>query len=125
MSRPYSILNALPPEAFLKPEDFATDFDIINPAHAEEQYLKGLELSEEYDRIVIRENGTWAAECGPYYPEADIYMGNAAYSYEGIGYHAHTAALLRGFLDGPAPIDVRRRQDDYSVKTTRIKEASK
>ncbi|MGW2710752.1 hypothetical protein HKX69_05975 [Streptomyces argyrophyllae] len=123
--RPYSILNALPPEAFLKPEDFATDFDGRTPGYAEEQYLKGLEISREYDRVVIRSNTTWAAECGPYVPEANVYMGNAAYSYEGIGYHAETAALLRGFLDGPAPIDVERRQDDYSVTTTRIKEASK
>ncbi|WP_340376631.1 hypothetical protein U5640_16935 [Streptomyces sp. SS7] len=123
--RPYSELNALPPEDFLNPENFATEFDGRVPGYAEEQYRKGLETSHEYDRVVIRANGTWAAECGPYYPEANIYMGNAAYSYEGIGYHGETAALLRGFLDGPAPVDVERRQADYSVITTRIKEASK
>jgi hypothetical protein len=123
--RPYSELNALPPEAFLKPEDFSTEFDGRVPGYAEEQYWKGVALSMEYSRIVIRAGGTWAAESGPYYPEANIYMGNCAYSYEGIGYHGETAALLRGFLDGPAPVDVERRQEDYSVITTRIKEANK
>ncbi|MFF8629712.1 hypothetical protein [Streptomyces werraensis] len=118
--RPYSVLNALPPEAFLKPEDFATESDSINPLYAAEQYQKGRKLSEEYGRIIIRANGTWAAEDGPIGPGNARTIG--AYSYEGIGYHAHTAALLRGFLDGPAPIDVERRQEDYSVKTTRIKE---
>ncbi|MEV0471019.1 hypothetical protein [Streptomyces prunicolor] len=122
--RPYSVLNALPAEDFLKPENFVTEFDARNPDYAEEQYRKGLELSEEYGRIVIRAGGTWAAEDGPVDPVTRART-IGAYSYEGIGYHGNTAALLRGFLDGPAPIDVERRQEDYSVITTRIKENNK
>ncbi|MEU8948808.1 hypothetical protein [Streptomyces sp. NPDC048489] len=121
----YSELNALPPEAFLKPENFVTEYDQRDPKRAEEQYREGLRLSAAYDRIVIRAGGTWAAECGPLHAEANVYMGKCAYSYEGIGYHGNTADLLRGFLDGPAPVDVERRQEDYSVTTTRIKEATK
>ncbi|MFK0231189.1 hypothetical protein ACIQUL_36095 [Streptomyces sp. NPDC090303] len=122
--RPYSILNALPPEAFLKSEDFATEYDEKFPELSEKNYQEGLKYSTEYGRIIIRTNSTWAAEGGGIDPVTGaIHMG--AYSYEGIGYHGHTAALLRGFLDGPAPIDVERRQDDGSVTTTRIKEASK
>ncbi|MGW5773140.1 hypothetical protein ACWEVY_28810 [Streptomyces longwoodensis] len=95
----------------------------MNPDYAEEQYATGLRISQEYGRVIIRANGTWAAEDGPSGPGNSRTIGS--YSYEGIGYHAHTAALLRGFLDGPAPIDVERRQEDYSVTTTRIKETSK
>ncbi|WP_328377067.1 hypothetical protein OHB13_11995 [Streptomyces sp. NBC_00440] len=124
MSRPYIVLNSLPPEEFLKPENFATEFDARNADAAERQYRYGLKLSTDYGRIIIRANSTWAAEDGPVDPITRART-LGSYSYEGIGYHAHTAALLRGFLDGPAPVDVERRQGDYSVKTTRIKEASK
>ncbi|MER6102426.1 hypothetical protein ABT115_08865 [Streptomyces sp. NPDC001832] len=119
MFRLYSELNALPPEDFLNPENFVTGYDEQNPDYAEKQYREGLRLSNEYDRITICANGTWTADIeGPH-----TYRWLT--STEGIGYHAHTASLLRGFLDGPAPVDVARRQSDYSVKTTRIKEASK
>jgi hypothetical protein len=112
--RPYSILDALPPEDFLKPENFVTDNDHKVPEFADDQYQEGLRISREHSRVIIRANSTWAAESRL----------KAEYSYEGIGYHGHTASLLRGFLDGPAPIDVERRQEDYSVTTTRIKEAT-
>ncbi|MFE5542743.1 hypothetical protein ACFQ71_02875 [Streptomyces sp. NPDC056534] len=122
--RPYSILNALPPEAFLKPEDFATEYDEKFPELSEKNYREGLKHSTAYGRIIIRTNSTWAAEDGPVDPITRART-IGTYSCEGIGYHGHTAALLRGFLDGPAPIDVERRQDDGTVTTTRIKEASK
>ncbi|MFF4557137.1 hypothetical protein [Streptomyces sp. NPDC001422] len=121
----YSELNALPPDAFLNPENFVTEYDGRVPERAEEQYREGLRLSAEYDRIVIRAGGTWAAESGLHPRLTNVYMGKCAYSYEGIGYHGNTADLLRGFLDGPAPVDVERRQEDYSVITTRIKEGTK
>lgn len=124
MSRPYIILNGLPPEAFLKPEDFVTEYDDRAPERAEEQYREGLKLSAEYGRIIIRANSTWAAEDGPLDPVTRTHT-LGAYSYEGIGYHGHTASLLRGFLDGPAPIDVERREAGGNVATTRIKEARK
>ena len=114
MSRPYSVLNALPPEAFLKWEDFVTGYDGIRPEYAAEQYANGLARSREGGRIIITRGGTWSAD-GPGFRYTT--------SYEGIGYHAHTASLLRGFLDGPAPIDVERSDEIGAwLPTVRIKE---
>ncbi|MFC4498770.1 MULTISPECIES: hypothetical protein [Streptomyces] len=122
--RPYFELTALPPEAFLKPESFVTEYDGRDPNRAEEQYREGLRRSAEYGRITIPANSTWAAEEGAYDPVTRV-RSWGAYSYEGIGYHAHTSSLLRGFLDGPAPIDVERRMPNGTVRTTRIKESGK
>jgi len=95
-------------------EDFATGYDGIRPEYAAEQYAKGLSLSREKGRIIITRWGTWSAD-GPGFCYTT--------SYEGIGYHAHTASLLRGFLDGPAPIDVERNDENGEwLPITRIKE---
>jgi hypothetical protein len=98
MSKPYSILTKLRPEAYLNPDNFVTTYDTINPGQAAEQYAKGLEISRSAVSVGIACTGTWTARM----------PSGVTTSSEGIGYHAHTASLLRGFLDGPAPLVVYR-----------------
>ena len=94
----YAVLNALDPLAFLRPEDFRTQYDASQPGYAQEQYEKGRKIADEAQCIHICVNSTWAA----------TYPGGVTTSSEGIGYHGCTADLLRGFLDGDAPIRVHR-----------------
>ena len=101
-ARPYSVLNALDATAFLRPEDFRTEYDARQPEYAREQYGKGYKLASWAHCIYITCGSTWAAS----------YVQGVVTSYEGIGYHACTADLLRGFLDGDAPIRVHRYGSD-------------
>lgn len=94
----YDTLNAMAPETFLKPENFVTTWDRAD--YGNEQFASGLKTSREAKTIYINASGTWGA---------DMLSGAALSAYEGIGYHANTADLLRGFLAGPAPIVVYRR----------------
>lgn len=98
MSAGYDELNALPPEAFLDPDRFATGYD--DPAYGKQQYAAGLKISQESESVHITAYGTWGAK--------DLDGNGSAISCEGIGYHKNTADLLRGFLDGPAPLIVHR-----------------
>jgi len=97
----YSELEALPPEAFLDPDRFRTEHD--DPDDADEQYQKGLETSRKSESVGIAEGGTWLAKTP---------TGGLVTTTEGIGYYPNTADLLRGFLDGPAPVIIYRRSDD-------------
>ena len=96
----YAELSALPAEAYLNPNNFVTDWDNINPAQAKKQYEEGLRIGREANTIVIATNSVWSAS---------LKNGAALTSYEGIGYHAHTASLLKGFLDSGAKVVVYRR----------------
>lgn len=104
----YATLNAMPAEAFLKPENFVTPYDAANQAregYGDKQYAEGLRVSREAVCVFINASGTWGATtkarpgCGQ----------GSLQAYEGIGYHANTADLLRGFLAGPAPVIVYRK----------------
>lgn len=97
----YRVLNALPAEAFLRPEDFVTGYDVHlrREGYDRKQYEKGLNYSRQAASVIISINCTWAA---------NLRDGSSVASYEGIGYHACTADLLRGFLDGPARVVVYR-----------------
>jgi hypothetical protein len=95
--KPYSVLNRMPAENFLKPELFTTDWD--SQKGGEEQYQKGLKIGRESRTVGIASTGTWYA---------DGKDGSSTVSYEGIGYHAHTASLLKGFLDSGCRIVVDR-----------------
>ena len=103
---PYSILQSLPPTAYLHPRMFKTGFD--TPELDQEQYDKGLEIGKESEYVTIARNGTWSARG---------LDGVATSSYEGIGYHASTTALLKGFLDSGCEIYIDRND----IGTTRIK----
>lgn len=91
----YTILETLSVSAFLNPDNFASSFD--NQARSDEQYQKGLEVGKNYEVITISFKGVWGAQTP-----------GTLTSYEGIGYHANTAALLRGFLDSGKPVLVYR-----------------
>lgn len=107
----YAQLNARPASDFLKPENFITKWDNINPILGQRQYEKGLRAREEYKQIFIGDGGTWGAHTK---------TGGLVTSYEGIGYHANTCDLLRGFLDSGIPIVVYRNTSE-GIKEFTIK----
>lgn len=97
----YKYLNALSPEAFLNPDNFETPYDSLecNQARRIEQYKEGLKIASESISVGISACGTWFA-CGK--------DGSMTTSYCGIGYHANTSSLLRGFLDSGCKVIVYR-----------------
>ena len=107
----YRTLNALPAEAFLTPERFSTVNDTV--AGASKQYAEGLRVGAECETIHLSTGGTWGAT---------MKNGASLTSYEGIGYHANTAALWRGFLDSGAKIVVHRYINGKLTSTV-LKEA--
>ena len=104
----YDVLNAMPADAFLNPDNFRTGFD--TPALASEQYEKGKKIGTEYKEVHISASSTWGANK----------PNTALSSYEGIGYHAGTADLLKGFLDSGVAIFVHR-WDGNKLTETKIK----
>lgn len=80
----------------LNPSDFVTEFDAYprNAKYAEEQYQKGLDHGIKGWLISIDVDGRWSASRD----------GVHITSYERIGYHACTADLVRGWVDGGAAI---------------------
>jgi len=95
-------LNADPQELrqWLEPEQHVTTFD-ADDDYAARRYVDGLALSHRFRRIVIKDwSGQWSAEGD------DVHPNSTLMSYECIGYHRSTDALLRGFIDGPAAIVV-------------------
>jgi hypothetical protein len=94
----YKTLTALPARKYLDWQFFRTDWD-VTPARAEKAYQKGVETGKSARYVFISANGTWGAV---------MLDGGMITSYEGIGYHAHTADLLHGFIDSGAAIVVYR-----------------
>ena len=93
-------LEALPPEAYLDPELFKTDFDGAGPHTPARQYRVGYGIGLTSAEVQISESSTWGAS------RLD---GSSTTSYEKIGYHAGTTDLLRGFLASGVRIVVYRR----------------
>lgn len=101
MSWTYAELEEFPAEAYLEPLNFATDSDGWPPAgYALEQYEKGRKIATEFTEVAISVKSVWGANRSA----SGAYLS----SYEGIGYHACTCALLAGFLAGPADLVVYR-----------------
>ena len=100
--RPYSELEQLAPTAYLEWEQFQTDFDGLeaNVARQEENHQRGIDIGNRSAYVCISATGVWGAKGKD---------GSHTASYEGIGYHAGTAYLLKGFLDSGVPIVVYRR----------------
>ena len=96
----YYELEQLPAEAYLEWKNFKTSVDNLpcNIKKAKEQYTKGLKIGREYDEITLSVRGIWGAHK----------ENSSCQSYEGIGYHANTQWLLKGFLDSGCPIAVYR-----------------
>ncbi|MFA6270655.1 MAG: hypothetical protein WC657_05630 [Candidatus Paceibacterota bacterium] len=109
----YARLNAMPAESFLDPDKFKTDTDSYPEAgYADQQFQKGLKISNESLEVGVSAYGTWWAHGKD---------GSHTTSYEGIGYHSCTADLLRGFLAGTAKFIIYRLTDD-GITETCIKE---
>lgn len=103
----YKELAEKPASDYLVPENFRTSWDGPEGSkYREEQYRTGLSYSENATRITIGQNSVWGAS---------MKSSSVVSSYEGIGYHACTADLLRGFLDGPAEIVVYRAGQDPTI----------
>lgn len=98
----YSQLEKLPVKAYLNPQNFVTDFDSMHKQEKKDaQYQKGLEIGQTSHEITINYKSVWSAQ--------GLDSSHTS-SYEGIGYHAVTSDLLRGFLDSGTPIVVLRSQ---------------
>lgn len=100
-------LSAMTPDMFLNPDNFKTLSDTWpqNVSYQTEQYQKGLAIGYESEYITISVSNVWGCQfkVSPAHP-----YGGSCSSYETIGYHAGTAALLRGMLDSGCPIKVYR-----------------
>lgn len=108
----YSILNSLPAEAFLLASNFGQPTPEVEPTgYAKEQYEKGLRIGQESLYVSIACNSTWGARGKD---------GSSTSSYEGIGYHAGTGWLLKGFLDSGCPIVVYRMLEGQPITETWI-----
>jgi hypothetical protein len=65
-----------------------------------------LEIGQSAKRIWISVTSVWSAE---------MQNGASRQSYEGIGYHACTAQLMKGFIDSGAEIWVCRRTKEGTI----------
>lgn len=92
---------------FLDPNKFKTSMDYSNS----NQYAKGLDISNNAVSIGVSVHDTWWA-C--------MKDGSRMTSYEKLGYHSNTCALLSGFLAGSASFQVYR-MTDKGVVTSIIK----
>lgn len=110
----YQTLNAKPARDFLVPSNFVTSWDSLpaNRKRGAEQYAEGLRVGRESKEIHISQGTTWGAS---------LKSGSHLSAYEGIGYHACTADLLRGFLDSGAVVIVHRGDGPDAGKSIRIK----
>jgi len=102
---PPSLLNTLDPMCFRYPRMFQADHD--TELGNQKQYERGLEVGRESEYVTICKDGTWSARS---------LEGVITTSYERIGYHSGTAALLQGFLDSGVEMYV----DRYDHGSTRI-----
>ena len=106
----YRTLNALPAETFNEPARFGTVNDTSEGAAR--QYAEGLKIGATAEYVCVGAFGTWSAK---------LKCGASLTSYEGIGYHANTAALWKGFLDSGTKVVVHRIGTG-SLETTVIRE---
>lgn len=106
---------------FLNPDNFITGYDSLNAEYQTQQYNKGLELGKNALVINISVSDVWSMV---------MKDGSLRTSYERIGYHAGTAALLRGFIDSGAKIVIWRDSEKYDddgyryIENTTIQEGN-
>jgi hypothetical protein len=98
--------DLLPASAFIDPTNFTTSYDLIKPKRNKEQYEAGLAIGRASHTIYINRHSSWAS-----FALRNASHQLATFSHERIGTHANTSELLRGFLDSPAAILVRRETE--------------
>lgn len=111
----YEKLARLPADAYLNPDNFVDEVWDARSGRNAAQYSEGLSVGEDAEEITIAVNSVWGAK---------MLDGGVLTSYEGIGYHSCTAALLRGFLASPARVVVYRCTPNGVTRTV-IKESSR
>lgn len=113
MDRTTAELSAMTPDMFLTPENFYTPFDIpgITTEYERQQYAKGIKYGLESSYITISVSNVWGCA---------LKNGGIVSSYETIGYHSGTHALLRGFIDTGCPIKVYRYGSEDKEGYTQI-----
>jgi len=96
------------PEDFLNPMNFVTVYDgADNEDYRKDQEAKGLDIGGRAIEIIISTHNVWSARMRP----QNGFARESLSSSETIGYHAGTAALLRGFIDSGCRIVVCRNID--------------
>lgn len=113
MSKTINDLIAMSADAFTDPSNFLTDYDTNNQTYIAEQFYKGLNTGREATQITISIRNVWSAR---------LPSGYMIYSYETIGWHAGTAALLQGFLASGVKIIVYRQLLNGTIEETVIQE---
>jgi hypothetical protein len=82
---------------FRNADNFRTGYD--TDAGSKDAYAKGRRIGMQSKSVTIALNDTWSA---------DGKTGGILTSYQRLGYHADTAALLRGLLDSGVMLAVYR-----------------
>jgi hypothetical protein len=104
-------LSQMPATDFLDTTKLISDYDALNSQYGIEQYNKGLEIGHSATEVHISIRNVWSAR---------MKNGGIMQSYETLGYHSGTAALMRGFIDSGVTIVVWRQNtlDDGSYTVT-------
>lgn len=118
--RTIDTLSQMPATDFLDTTKLVTNYDGLNREYGNEQYNKGLEIGSKATEVHISVRNVWSAK---------LKTGGHMQSYETIGYHSGTAALMRGFIDSGVKIVVWRdlpadESGDYRVTNTVIREGT-
>ncbi len=103
-------LAAMPADSFLDPELFRTGsrLDTVPNVRETAKYRQTLADCTQWREIHIATNNVWSAH--------NVDNGHTQ-SYEKLGYHANTAALLAAFLDSGIPVYVHRDTGKEVTKT--------
>lgn len=101
-------LYTRPALSFLDWMSFTSGMDnLSNRNYADQQYIRGLRIGDAAKVVNISVSNVWSA----------VTEESTIQSYEKIGYHAHTAHLLRGFIDSGVRIVVWRQDGDMITNT--------
>lgn len=119
MSLPPDVIEKLPPETYLHPECFYTDFDDRTDAGGAdygerygEAYRRGLATGRAARAVGVNYDGAWFSEGG-----ASL----LTTSREVIGRHAHTQGFWAGVLASGCAVKVRRWAEGDHIREHVIK----
>ncbi len=109
-------LMTLQPQDFLNIENLRSAMDdLAGTAYGQAQYMKGVAIGNAAKVVHISITNVWSVE---------YHNGNRMQANETIGYHAHSAELMRGFIDSGVTIvvwrDIKEAGGSYRVVDTVI-----